>query len=334
METPVSAAPRLGIAAASAMIALLAALAVSGHWPGGQGLVRFQANGVVALPAAQVTDIAIEPGAVVLERSVGGWTSAGTPLTNAAAPHVEAALRLLNVSPPLRTLDADEVGAAGVAQFGLDPPDARVALRDASGTAMEVAFGAMNPTATGQYARVTGRTGLVILSRHVGAEWALVGDMARRAGQNLLLPVSLDRIWAVEIAAHGTLTRFERDGAGHWFHHVGQHVHIGAGDAHVADAALAGPIAAELAALGETAVTPVLDEALDPARVGLLHPSSILLLYARDNSDPVARIELGDLLPDGSRRYARLSDGTVIVSVAGERLEPLANLLRIAGALP
>ena len=53
-----------------------------------------------------------------------------------------------------------------------------------------------------------------------------------------------------------------------------------------------------------------------------------------DAVDPVARIGLGDLLPDGSRRYARLSDGTAIVSVAGERLEPLANLLRIAGAPP
>ena len=62
----------------------------------------------------------------------------------------------------------------------------------------------------------------------------------------LLLPASIDRVWAVEIVFEGKLHRFERDGAGNWLLHVGQHTHSGDMAAHVADPAQARVIATAL----------------------------------------------------------------------------------------
>ena len=65
-------------------------------------------------------------------------------------------------------------------------------------------------------------------------------------GQSLFLPVSMAQVWAVEIVAGGKLTRFERDSAGNWLRHVGQHSHTADASAHVADPAQARIIAAAL----------------------------------------------------------------------------------------
>ena len=103
------------------------------------------------------------------------------------------------------------------------------------------------------------------MARHVGTEWQVAGDMARRLrgqaepavaarGTSLLLPVSIAQIWAVEIVFAGKLTRFERDSAGNWFRHVGQHSHVGSTNVHVADPAQARMIGAALEAFDETAV--------------------------------------------------------------------------------
>ena len=54
-------------------------------------------------------------------------------------------------------------------------------------------------------------------------------------GADLLLPVSMAQVWAIEIVANGKLTRFERDAAETWFRHIGQHTHAAGGDVHVAD---------------------------------------------------------------------------------------------------
>ena len=43
------------------------------------------------------------------------------------------------------------------------------------------------------------------------------------------------QVWAIEIVANGKLTRFERDAAGTWFRHIGQHAHTADGNVHVAD---------------------------------------------------------------------------------------------------
>ncbi len=162
------------------------------------------------------------------------------------------------------------------------------------------------------------------MPRHVTEEWRLVFDMARRIqgktssaiasrGADLLLPVSMAQVWAVEIVARGKLTRFERDAAGTWFRHIDQHTHAAGGDVHVADPIQAPIIDAAFrgfdAAVAEARVAPA--DAPHLAQYGLALPTLIVLFYARDSSTPLARLEFGTLA-DRLDRYARLApDGAV-----------------------
>jgi len=190
---------------------------------------------------------------------------------------------------------------------------------------------------------VIGQPNLYLLSRYIGVEWQLALDMANRAlprvdpaaqSRAFLLPVSFAEIWAVEVVENGALTRFERDPAGDWFHHVGQHVHKPGGFVHKADPKFAPLIAAELAGLERASVESVVarhpgDDTL--GEYGLEHPSAIMLLYTRDTSTPVARVEFGKPTPDGFARYARVRETDTVVTVPVYAAAHLDKLLKLAG---
>jgi hypothetical protein len=153
-------------------------------------------------------------------------------------------------------------------------------------------------------------------------------------GDNLLLPVSIAQVWAVEIVGRGMLYRFERDPAGLWFHHVGQHVHTPGGFVHHADPTLAPLIATELGVLERVPVARIVTRHPDAAALagaGLEHPSTIVLLYSRDTAGPVARIELGNAAADGLGRYARIQQSDALVIVPDDAAQHLATLLQLAG---
>ena len=117
-------------------------------------------------------------------------------------------------------------------------------------------------------------------------------------GTGLLLPVSMAQVWAIEIVFAGKLSRFERDAAGNWFKHTGQHAHTPDNSAHVADPAQARIIDAALRALDTAAVETRVGPA-DPTRLakyGLALPTLIVLFYARDSSTPLTRLEFGAAL--------------------------------------
>ena len=333
-------------AAACLMIATISALSLTGRWPGGASFARYEPNGIVELPPEQVSrvEVAEHGDLIVWQRTSEGWTTKAAGTDNAVGDHIETALRFLNVSAPLRVLGAGEFSDADIAEFGLDPPRQMIALVAADGVT-SVWFGALNPAQTSHYTRVVGRSAIYLMPRHVAAEWQLAADMARRhapidagpgerlpASTALLLPVSLAQIWAVEIVATGNLQRFERDRAGDWFHHIGEHVHLSSADAHIADPQQGRVIAGELAAFERTPIEGAVAAADNSdvlARTGLAHPSLIVLLYARDNSQAVTRIELGEPAGDGFHRYARARDGGTIVTIPSYAAAHLTALLRL-----
>ncbi len=227
-------------------------------------------------------------------------------------------------------------------EFGLDPPANVAVLETRDGVAATVNFGALNPAGTSHYVRVGGAPTVYLMARHVGVEWRVVFDMARRLrgqaesagtsrGTSLLLPVSMAQAWAIEIVFAGKLTRFERDAAGSWFRHVGQHGHASGDNAHVADPAQAQIIETALRALDtaavETRVGPA-ESHLD--RYGLTLPTLIVMLYARDSSTPLARLEFG-AAADSLDRYARLAPDGAVVTVAEFEVRRLTELLRAVG---
>ncbi len=322
-----------------AMLAVIGAIGMSGHWPGTATLSRAVPDGVLPW-AGEASEIGISAGErfVTLRREAGVWRVEGAgDAGNAVAEHVAAGLRFLAVSAPLRRLDAAE--ARDPAQFGLDPAQFTLALQTPRGSAT-IAFGAETPAQTAHYVRIAGREGIVLLPRHAGAEWQAVLDLTARAGAAeearggpMLLPVFIAHVAVIELFADGRLSRFERDGAGLWFHHVGQHVHLGPADAHRADPAQAAAIAKELAALEQTVAERVVAPAPDAetlARDGLETPALILLLYGRDDPRPLARIEFGATSAEGET-YARLRATGRVVTVPAFALAHLRALLRIAG---
>jgi hypothetical protein len=323
-----------GIAAAVATAGLIGAIALSGRWPVDAPRTHLGAGGILAIPAGRVARIEIvaDGARTALVQRPGGWLVDGVAARPAVARHVDAALRLLAGSAPRRVLAAADYSAERLAEYGLDPARFEVAVAEERGIPVRIGFGAATPAQNAQYARIAGRPELYLLPRDVGGEWRLARDMAIRP-PGLLLPVSMAQIWAVEIVRGGVLHRFERDSAGLWFHHTGQHAHLPGGFIHRADPKLAPLLAAEFDALDRLPIAasaaPHPDAAaLDAA--GLAHPATIMLLYGRDSAGPVARVELGSIARGGAERYARLGrDGLLTVPAEVER--PLAALLQLAG---
>ena len=270
--------------------------------------------------------------AVFSRNSREGWLFNDVPIEPAVASHIDTAVRLLTISAPRRVLAAGEYSPGQLAEYGLDPPRFVLAVAEGGGNTTRLGFGEATPAQNAQYARIVDRPELYLLPRDVGEEWQLARDMAERSA-NLLLPVSIARVWAIEILSHGVLYRFERDPAGLWFHHVGQHVHTPGGFVHHADPKLAPLIEAELAVLDRLPVARTVVRHPDAAALagaGLEHPATILLLYSRDTAGPVARIELGNTAADVPDCYARIQQSDMLVIVPDEAARHLATLLQLA----
>lgn len=333
--------------ALTVLMGLLLALTFSGQWPDLHSKPA-SSKGLLAIAPNQIERIDIRSGAatVAMRRQAGGWIIEGLDggLPAELVSHIDTALRFLKVSEPSREISADELAAESFAAFGLDPPSEIAVLKTSSAVLTTVNFGTANPAGTSHYVRLGGAPTVYLMPRYMAEEWRLVFDMARRLrgnassasagrGADLLLPVSMAQVWAIEIVASGKLTRFERDAAGAWFKHIGQHTHAAGGDVHVADPAQATIIDAAFrgfdAAVAETHVAPA--DAPRLAQYGLAFPTLIVLLYVRDSSTPVARLEFG-APADRLDRYARLAPDGAVITVAEFEPRRLIDLLKAVGA--
>jgi len=340
------------LAASALMVALLTALALSGRSPGLPEL-SFEPHGIVAALPLDITAVEIRTGQerIGFRRTKGGawiFERSNAPVPAELASHLDLALHFMHVSQPTRSLDPSDYEGANFAEFGLDPPAYLVSLEQPDRSMIVADFGTLNPAGTSQYLRLVGLPTVHLMPRHVGTEWEVTADMARRilppeAGSGdenakrltaLLLPASIDRIWAIEIVIQGKLRRLERDGAGNWLLHTGQHAHAGNSGAHIADPDKARIIATALAALDQTQIETVVAKRPSEAeleRYGLSRPEVIALMYARDSSSPLVRLAIGNVSGDGFSRYARLSGGDV-VTIAAYTATNMVQLLRAVGA--
>lgn len=359
METALTRALRTyaALAAGALMVALLAALALIGPPPGLPQL-HFEARGIVQEHPSAIDRVEIRTNrdSVAFRRTrSGSWIfdrPDGPGVPSELASRLENVLQFMHVSEPARTLEPADYAGAPFTEFGLDPPSYVVSLEKADRSAVVADFGTLNPASTSQYVRLVGQPTLYLMPRHLGAEWELTADMAKRLSPSdaessgeaaagvkrsasLLLPASIDRIWAVEIVFKGKLHRFERDGAGNWLLHVGQHTHSGNTPAHVADPGQASVIATALAALDQTQIEGLVAHHPDSSQLdhyGLDRPMLIALVYQRDNSSPLARIEVGNMAEGGFARYARIAKGGDVVTIAAYEAGRLIDLLKTVGA--
>jgi hypothetical protein len=330
------------------LLMLLLAVVLSGQWPELRSKLAPSPKGLLAIAPNEIEHIDIRSDAarVALRREASGWMvdDVGPAAPAELVSHIDTALKFLRVAEPSREISAAELGPESFAAFGLDPPSEVVALETHSAVAATVNFGAANPAGTSHYVRLGGAPTVYLMPRHVTEEWHLLFDMARRLqgkggfatasrGADLLLPVSMAQVWAIEIVAGGKLTRFERDQKGAWFKHIGQHTHVAGSDVHVADPALAPLIDAAFrdfdATVAEAHVAP--GDAAHLAQYGLALPTQIVLFYGRDSSTPLARLEFG-ALADKFDRYARLAPDGAVITVAEFEPRRLNELLKVVGA--
>src|SRR5258708_37741187 len=119
----------------------------------------------------------------------------------------------MQVSEPTRSRDPGDCVGANFGEFGLDTAAYVVSLEQLDRSVIVADFGTLNPAGTSQYLRLVGLPTVHLMPRHVGTEWEVTADMARRilppeAGSGdenakgptaLLVPASIDRIWAVAV---------------------------------------------------------------------------------------------------------------------------------------
>ena len=325
-----------GIVVACMMAGLLGVIAVTGRWPVDAPRTHMEAGGILSLPAEGIARVEFSAGdqhSLFSRDPREGWLVNGVPTGPAVANHIGTAARLLTVSAPRRVLAAGEYSPRQLASYGLDSPRFVLAVAETGGNTTRLGFGEATPAQNAQYVQIIGRPEFYLLQRDVGEEWQLAHDMAGRAN-GLLLPVSIAQVWAAEIVSRGTLYRFERDSAGLWFRHAGQHVHTPGGLVHHADPTLAPLIEAELVMLDHLTIARIVARHPDAAALassGLEHPATILLLYSRDSAGPVARVELGKSAAKGPDCYARIQQSDMLVIAPDDAARHLATLLLLAG---
>jgi hypothetical protein len=168
------------VAAAGLAVGFMAAMVWSGREPRNRWLVTPEVAGVLAPTPDHVTrvEVVARGRRLVLVRGAGGWASTHGAVPTAVAAHVEAGLKFLHVSAPVRVLAAAEYRGTDLVEYGLAPPRYTVALFGAHGMMLEARFGARNPQDVLQYVRLGGHDEIHLMPRFVGAEWEQVIDGA------------------------------------------------------------------------------------------------------------------------------------------------------------
>jgi hypothetical protein len=341
-----SAGATLGFAA-GLVVLFIGFLALIGGG-GGKDLGRFDGQGIAKIVPAEITRIDWHRGAdhVPFQRSLQGtWSFNDQVVPKEIEFHLSAALNFIAVSEPARAISADELKDARLADFGLAPAVYTLGLKRSDGSGATFDFGRLNPVGVSQYVRIIGQPELFVLPRYVGSEWEVAADQAQRlllypgevqgdVGRHLdrwLLSVSISQIWSIDVTLDGRVYHLERDAAGDWlFRHSGQKAHAWSGTS-LAEPEQARRIAASLAALEQTRVRKLLSQGPNDAGTTDNEPARATigaLFYARDNTVPVAKFEIGSSTPDRLRRVVRIDDNNEMFDISTDEVNCLNDLLK------
>jgi hypothetical protein len=323
--------------AAFLIFVFIGSLAVVGNPRGSDKLGRFDGQGIAKIDPAEIVQIEWRRNVdhLILQRSPGrSWSFNQIHVSREIEDHIGVALNFISVSEPSRALTADEMTGVRLADFGIEPATYTVALRGGAGSDARFDFGRLNPVGVSQYVRIDGRPELYLLPRYVGSEWAVAADQTLRlanagavqgeAGRppgRWLLSNSISQIWSIDIATDGKVHRLERDAAGDWLlRRSGQKAHAWSATA-IAEPEQARRIQATLAALERTWARDMSTGYVSSGEFAAGGSAQIpirVLLYARDNTVPVAKFEIGRSTVDRPGRFVHIDgqDGLFSISLA------------------
>lgn len=150
------------------------------------------------------------------------------------------------------------------------------------------------------------------------------------SGPKWLLPVTYAELGSIEIMHMNGLHRFERDSEGHWFYH-GLHGAENADHQHRVDPELSNTIGEAVAmftrAQREQSV-PLQDSGDD---YGLVKPELVILAYRPQATEPVLRLAVGSVAPDGYARYVLPLGAREAVTIPNYQVTNLLAMIDAAG---
>jgi hypothetical protein len=150
------------------------------------------------------------------------------------------------------------------------------------------------------------------------------------SGPKWLLPVTYAELGSIEIMHSTGLHRFERDSEGHWFYH-GLHGGENADHEHRVDPELSNTISDAVAmftrAQREQNV-PLQDSGDD---YGLVKPELVILAYRPQATEPVLRLAVGSVAPDGYARYVLPLGASEAVTIPNYQVTNLLSMIEAAG---
>lgn len=174
METAIGPSRRV-LALLGALLALgvLAAMVVSGQLPESKQFVKFTPAGVMSEQPAEIDGVEVRTaaGRWRFVRAADGWRDGARPLPSGLAAHLDASIKFMHVSAPVRVMEPAEWVPIGLREFGLDPPGFVATLYRGETRVLEAAFGAPNPQQVLQYMKLVGHEQVYLMSRFIGAEW-------------------------------------------------------------------------------------------------------------------------------------------------------------------
>jgi hypothetical protein len=154
-------------AAAGLAFAFLVGLALHGGRP--DIMVQFKPAGLLtAFAPEDVREVEIATGAQRRRFVRDGQRWDASPQV---AGQLDAAVRLMRNSGPLRVLSAEEVATMPPSEYALGPDNLKVSMRSDKGAAFVVQFGGRNPLGSARYAKVEGESGVVLLPTYVADAW-------------------------------------------------------------------------------------------------------------------------------------------------------------------
>ncbi|HEU4438909.1 MAG TPA: hypothetical protein VFT36_06645 [Methylomirabilota bacterium] len=150
-------------------------MALSGHLRENRQFVAFKPDGVMLEAPGDIDRVELRSGdrRWTFVRGAEGWQTApeGRPLPGALATSLEASIKFMHVSAPVRVMERAEWDAVGLREFGLDPPGLTAVLYRGSVAVLGAEFGGPNPQQVLQYMKLQGSERVYLMSRFVGEEW-------------------------------------------------------------------------------------------------------------------------------------------------------------------
>jgi len=159
-------------------------------------------------------------------------------------------------------------------------------------------------------------------------------EVSTTRSEKFLLPLPLEQIGAIEILRKGQLHRFERDETGAWLYHGQQDEANAAAHTHRADPLVASTIAQAITMFSRTQKEQPIPLKPGQDEYGVSRPDILVMVYALKATDPITRLAVGTVSPDGYSRYVLPVGANEAVTIAEYQITNLVAMINAVAKPP